>query len=310
MAFKIIEVAQVGWRAVNAPHLVTLVGAGANFKNKIVERSGDQPATTAALTEPLMAASVEDPTLAGPDGSGMVEGSEADEVEQLGEDRGEQQGAAEDVTAPESEEGVTAEIATVEPDTEEAVETDDDLTEESTTDTTSDSSGTVEARVKAGASDVEKATDHKADGSAAQAARRTRRPRNPRRSRAARRRATEDRRLTARRRRPPTPRRPTATPARSTTRRTTPPRRTRPSSRHARARTWRQSSSPGFQRAQYDQQQPGTDNRRLHRQGGTVLVLVLLVVPCIDLGRCRAVPAQGSVEPDLKRVAVRASQRG
>jgi hypothetical protein len=114
MAFKMIEVAQVGWRAVNAPHLVALLGAGAKFENKIVERSGDQPATTAALTEPLTA-SIEDSTLAGPDGSGMVEGSEADEVEQLGEDRGEQQGAAEDVTAPESEEGVTAEIATVEP---------------------------------------------------------------------------------------------------------------------------------------------------------------------------------------------------
>jgi hypothetical protein len=56
-------------------------------------------------TEPMMAASVEDSTPAGPDGSGMVEGSEADEVEQLGEDLGEQQGAAEDVTAPESERG-------------------------------------------------------------------------------------------------------------------------------------------------------------------------------------------------------------
>jgi hypothetical protein len=37
-------------------------------------------------TEPMMAASVEDSTPAGPDGSGMVEGSETDEVEQLGED--------------------------------------------------------------------------------------------------------------------------------------------------------------------------------------------------------------------------------
>ena len=119
-------------------------------------------------TEPIMAASVEDSAPAGPDGSGVVEGSEADQVEQLGEDLSEEQGAGEDVTAQESEEDVTVEIATAEPDTEEAVETQDDLTEENTTETTSDSSGTVEARVEAGASDVETATDHKADSSAAQ----------------------------------------------------------------------------------------------------------------------------------------------
>lgn len=39
MAFKLIESAQHRWRAVNAPHLVGLVRAGAEFKNgKLVER--------------------------------------------------------------------------------------------------------------------------------------------------------------------------------------------------------------------------------------------------------------------------------
>jgi transposase-like protein len=41
MAFKLIEAAQDRWRAVNAPHLVALVRAGATFKNgKLVERPG------------------------------------------------------------------------------------------------------------------------------------------------------------------------------------------------------------------------------------------------------------------------------
>src|SRR5215468_3930296 len=41
MAFKLIEAAQTRWRAVNGPHLVALVRAGAIFKNgKLVERSG------------------------------------------------------------------------------------------------------------------------------------------------------------------------------------------------------------------------------------------------------------------------------
>ena len=45
MAFKLIEAAQARWRAVNAPHLVALVRAGATFHNgKLVER----PETTAA----------------------------------------------------------------------------------------------------------------------------------------------------------------------------------------------------------------------------------------------------------------------
>jgi transposase-like protein len=40
MAFKLIEAAQVRWRAVNAPHLVALVRAGATFKKgKLVERT-------------------------------------------------------------------------------------------------------------------------------------------------------------------------------------------------------------------------------------------------------------------------------
>jgi putative transposase len=39
MAFKLIEAAQTRWRAVNAPHLVALVRAGAEFKaGKLVER--------------------------------------------------------------------------------------------------------------------------------------------------------------------------------------------------------------------------------------------------------------------------------
>ena len=39
MAFKLIEAAQARWRAVNAPHLVVLVRAGAEFKNGVlVER--------------------------------------------------------------------------------------------------------------------------------------------------------------------------------------------------------------------------------------------------------------------------------
>ena len=47
MAFKLIESAQARWRAVNAPHLVALVRAGATFENgKLIERpdesGGDQ----------------------------------------------------------------------------------------------------------------------------------------------------------------------------------------------------------------------------------------------------------------------------
>jgi hypothetical protein len=39
MAFKLIESAPQRWRAVNAPHLVALVRAGATFRNGyLVER--------------------------------------------------------------------------------------------------------------------------------------------------------------------------------------------------------------------------------------------------------------------------------
>jgi putative transposase len=49
MALKLIEAAQTRWRAVNAPHLVALVRAGARLqKGKLVERpdesGGDQQA--------------------------------------------------------------------------------------------------------------------------------------------------------------------------------------------------------------------------------------------------------------------------
>jgi putative transposase len=53
MAFKLIEAAQARWRAVNAPHLVALVRAGAHFESgKLVERpdadTTDSTAKTAA----------------------------------------------------------------------------------------------------------------------------------------------------------------------------------------------------------------------------------------------------------------------
>lgn len=42
-AFKLIESAQHRWRAVNAPHLVALVRAGARFANgKLIERPDDE----------------------------------------------------------------------------------------------------------------------------------------------------------------------------------------------------------------------------------------------------------------------------
>ena len=45
MAFKLIEAAQHRWRAVNAPHLVALVRAGARFdRGKLVERPAPDPA--------------------------------------------------------------------------------------------------------------------------------------------------------------------------------------------------------------------------------------------------------------------------
>ncbi len=45
MAFKLIRSAQDRWRAVNAPHLVALVRAGATFTGgQLVERTDHQPA--------------------------------------------------------------------------------------------------------------------------------------------------------------------------------------------------------------------------------------------------------------------------
>lgn len=50
MAYKLIEAAQSRWRAVNAPHLMAVVRAGAQFKNgKLVERSDDQQAVTPSV---------------------------------------------------------------------------------------------------------------------------------------------------------------------------------------------------------------------------------------------------------------------
>jgi transposase-like protein len=49
MAFKLIEAAQDRWRAVNAPHLVALVRAGATFINgKLVERPAEETQPEAA----------------------------------------------------------------------------------------------------------------------------------------------------------------------------------------------------------------------------------------------------------------------
>ena len=49
MAYKLIEAAQSRWRAVNAPHLVALVRAGARFENgKLVERPDDPTGEEAA----------------------------------------------------------------------------------------------------------------------------------------------------------------------------------------------------------------------------------------------------------------------
>lgn len=49
MAFKLIEAAQARWRAVNAPHLVALVRAGAVFEDgKLIERPAEHPQPDAA----------------------------------------------------------------------------------------------------------------------------------------------------------------------------------------------------------------------------------------------------------------------
>jgi putative transposase len=43
MAFKLIQAAQDRWRAVNAPHLVALVRAGARFERGILVERDSQP---------------------------------------------------------------------------------------------------------------------------------------------------------------------------------------------------------------------------------------------------------------------------
>jgi hypothetical protein len=49
MAFKLIESAQQRWRAVNGPHLVALVRAGAIFeKGVLIERPNQQDQEAAA----------------------------------------------------------------------------------------------------------------------------------------------------------------------------------------------------------------------------------------------------------------------
>jgi hypothetical protein len=49
IAFKLIESAQDRWRAVNAPHLVALVRAGATFVDgKLIERPGGDAQPEAA----------------------------------------------------------------------------------------------------------------------------------------------------------------------------------------------------------------------------------------------------------------------
>ena len=51
MAFKLIEATQDRWRAVNAPHLVALVRAGATFTGgKLVERPGEERPAPSRLT--------------------------------------------------------------------------------------------------------------------------------------------------------------------------------------------------------------------------------------------------------------------
>ena len=49
MAYKLIDAAQARWRAVNAPHLVALVRAGATFqKGKLLERPAETTTKEAA----------------------------------------------------------------------------------------------------------------------------------------------------------------------------------------------------------------------------------------------------------------------
>ena len=57
MSYKLIDAAQLRWRAVNAPHLVALVRTGAVFhKGKLLERPTDIT-PEASTTEPETAES-------------------------------------------------------------------------------------------------------------------------------------------------------------------------------------------------------------------------------------------------------------
>jgi len=52
MAFKLIESAQARWRAVNAPHLVALVRAGARFeKGQLVERPDESDEESGVISK-------------------------------------------------------------------------------------------------------------------------------------------------------------------------------------------------------------------------------------------------------------------
>jgi len=58
MAFKLIETAQSHWRAINAPHLVALVRAGAVFhKGKLLERAVAITPTEPSISETIHAES-------------------------------------------------------------------------------------------------------------------------------------------------------------------------------------------------------------------------------------------------------------
>lgn len=48
MAFKLLEAAETRWRAVNAPHLVALVRAGAHFDKGVIIEREDQNRKDAA----------------------------------------------------------------------------------------------------------------------------------------------------------------------------------------------------------------------------------------------------------------------
>ena len=48
MAFKLIESAQARWRAINGPHLVALVRAGATFRKGVLVENDSQQGEVAA----------------------------------------------------------------------------------------------------------------------------------------------------------------------------------------------------------------------------------------------------------------------